>query len=124
MMIEWKENMSAFDFVKAKYEAKECVTEKEAFNEELVYLSTVDQSEGSGRWTEHILCVYSQGDEHYGIKYERGLTESQENYFSDQVPVKLQVKEVTIRKYEICNDFAVKLDAKEINTTKYEEDNH
>lgn len=32
MMVECGMGMSAFDFVKAKYEAKECVTEKEAFN--------------------------------------------------------------------------------------------
>jgi len=102
-MIEWKENMSAFDFVKAKYEAKEKVTEKE-FRGDLRYMSNKNQSQGSGRWTEQILCVYSQGDEHYGIEYEKGLTESQENYFDEQVPVKLKAKEVTITVYEEDND--------------------
>lgn len=103
MMIEWKMGMSAFDFVKAKYEAKEEVTEKE-FKDKLKYNYSKKQSQGSGRWSEQVLYIYSQGDEHYGVEYEEGLTEHQEDYYDEQVPVKLKAKEVTITVYEEDND--------------------
>lgn len=102
-MITWEKDMSAFDFIKAKYEAKEEVTEKEFLHTDLAYCASKEQSEGSGRWDETILCVYSQDDEHYGLWYEKGLTECQEDYFDKQVPKKLKAKQVVITEYEVDN---------------------
>ena len=38
-------------------------------------------SKGSGRWTEHMLTIVKFRDKLYGIEWESGLTENQENEF-------------------------------------------
>lgn len=57
------------------------------YHDDLEFVTT--ESFGSGRWTEHLLDIYSVDGEFVGVEYERGLTEMQENSDLNDVAVKL-----------------------------------
>jgi hypothetical protein len=42
-----------------------------------------------GRWNEEVYYVFKLRGKLYRINYSRGLTESQENYYPDQVAVRV-----------------------------------
>lgn len=64
---------------------------------ELVWCSDEDMSRGSGRWMEHKTALYECQEFYYGIDWDKGLTECQENEYWSQVPKKY--KKVEIKTY-------------------------
>lgn len=66
----------------------------------------IEQQEGGERrWTRSIRSIVCIGGRHFAIWWERGLTEYQDNYYSEQpVEVKLQEyqKTITVRDWVVC----------------------
>lgn len=49
---------------------------------------------GQGRWYEHVTAVFEYKGKYYGLSYDRGLTECQENEYWKQVPKLYEKKQV------------------------------
>lgn len=76
----------------AKIDSGEELSERELSR--LVFDYEFDQAgNGScGRWTEHMNTIVLIGERYFSIKWDRGLTECQENEFENQ-PVEVFKKE-------------------------------
>lgn len=81
--------------LKFAFEHNETISEEDV--RELSYEPDTTYSLGSGRWSEHLFALYKSGDFYYGVQFERGLTECQENEYYKQVPHKFE--RVEIKKY-------------------------
>lgn len=64
---------------------------------EICWASDQSLSNGSGRWMEHKTALYECQGFFYGLDWDQGLTECQENEYWSQVPKKY--KKVEIKTY-------------------------
>ncbi len=78
--------------LKFAFEHNEQISEDDV--RELSYAPDDEYYLGSGRWMEHIVALYKSGDFYYGVKFDRGLTECQENEYCAQVPHKFERIEI------------------------------
>ena len=64
------------------------------------YFGVVYEERGDdGRWSRHMLTVYRIGDKNYALDWNEGLTENQENDYSNQLyEVSVEEVEVTVTK--------------------------
>ena len=93
MNINFKQNIG--EQLKFAFEHNEEISEEDV--RKLSYDTEDECSSGSGRWCEHITALFRSGDFYYGIEFDRGLTEYQENEYWSQVPKKF--KRVEIKKF-------------------------
>lgn len=64
---------------------------------ELIWNSSEYISHGSGRWMKHMTALFEHEGFFYGLDWDRGLTECQEDEYRSQVPKKY--KKVEIKTY-------------------------
>lgn len=81
--------------LKTAYENNEKIPEEVC--RELCWKNGETFSNGSGRWTEYMTVLYECQGFYYGLDWERGLTECQEDEYWSQVPTKY--KKVEIKTY-------------------------
>lgn len=81
--------------LKAAYENDEKISEEVC--KEICWQSDQSLSNGSGRWQEHKVALFECQGFFYGIDWDEGLTERQENEYWSQVPKKY--KKVEIKTY-------------------------
>lgn len=55
---------------------------------------------GEGRWSRHLTAMFEYKGKYYGLDYDEGLTECQENEYWKQVPRLYKKKEVTTYTFE------------------------
>lgn len=55
---------------------------------------------GEGRWHKHVVALFECDGFYYGLKYDRGLTESQENEYYFQIPGKYEKVELRTYTYK------------------------
>jgi len=91
--------------LKLAFELGEEISEVDA--RELTYDPETTHSLGSGRWYEHTVALFKSGDFYYGVRFDRGLTECQENEYWAQVPCKFEQVEIKTYTFkEVKNDQA------------------
>lgn len=90
MEINFKQNIG--EQLKFAFEHNEVISEEDV--RELSYEPDTTFSLGSGRWSEHLFALYKSGDFYYGVQFDRGLTECQENEYYSQVPHKFERVEI------------------------------
>ena len=93
MEINFKQNIG--EQLKFAFEHNEKIAEEDV--RELSYEPDEEYNLGSGRWSESVFALYKSGDFYYGVQFDRGLTECQENEYYKQVPHKFE--RVEIKKY-------------------------
>ena len=87
--------------LKAAYEQK--VKIPEAVSMELCWDSNQTLETGEGRWHKHLVALFECDGFYYGLKYDRGLTESQESEYYSQIPgkyEKIELKTYTYKEVE------------------------
>jgi hypothetical protein len=90
MNINFEQNIG--EQLKFAFEHNENISEEDV--RELSYEPDEMYSLGSGRWMEHLYALYKSGDFYYGVQFDRGLTECQENEYYAQVPRKFERVEI------------------------------
>lgn len=90
MKINFDQNIG--EQLKFAFEHNEEISEEDV--RQLSYEPDECHSLGSGRWSEHIFALYKSGDFYYGIHFDRGLTECQENEYFAQIPHKFERVEI------------------------------
>lgn len=86
-----------------KIDSCEKLTEEEL--QELVWEYEVDKEYGEDhRWTKEVLSIVKLGDRHFGIDWQKGLTEMQENEFHDQPYEVKQIERVVVTKEWVAID--------------------
>ncbi len=84
--------------LKEAYEQK--VEIPEDVSRELCWDTDETLETGEGRWHKHLVAPFKCGDFYYGLKYDRGLTESQENEYYSQIPGKYEKVELKTYTYK------------------------
>ena len=80
------------------YHNKQYISEEAC--REICWESDNEIVHGSGRWTEQVTAVFGYKGKYYGLTYDRGLTECQEDEYWKQVPKmykKIQVVRYTFK---------------------------
>ena len=90
MKINFEQNIG--EQLKFAFEHKEVISEEDV--RELSYGPDETYSLGSGRWSEHVFALYKSGDFYYGVHFDQGLTEYQENEYYNQTPHKFERVEI------------------------------
>ena len=96
MKINFEQNIG--EQLKFAFEHNEVISEEDV--RELSDNPDEEYSICSGRWSEHLYALYKSGDFYYGVKFDRGLTECQENgYYSQTVHKfeKIEIKTFTFK---------------------------
>jgi len=68
--------------------------------QEIVWNRNLCISHGSGRWTESCTALFKCEGFYYGLDFNKGLTEYQENEYEAQVPKKYEKVEVKTYDYK------------------------
>lgn len=66
----------------------------------ICWQSDEEHSHGEGRWTEHVVAMFECDGEYYGLDFDRGLTERQENEYWKQVPKKYEKVQVVTHTFK------------------------
>lgn len=74
------------------YHNKQYISEEAC--REICWDSDDEITHGSGRWTEQVTAIFEYKGKYYGLSYDRGLTECQENEYWKQVPKLYEKKQV------------------------------
>lgn len=83
--------------LKEAYEKNEKISEEDA--REIICNRSLSISHGSGRWMEHKTALFECEGFFYGLEWDQGLTECQENEYWSQVPKKYEKVEVKTYEY-------------------------
>lgn len=84
--------------LKEAYEQK--VKIPEDVSRELCWDSDETLETGEGRWYKHLVALYECDGFYYGLKYDSGLTECQENEYYSQIPGKYEKVELKTYTYK------------------------
>lgn len=84
--------------LKEVYEQKVCIPED--VSREICWDSDETFETGEGRWHRHVVAMFECDGFYYGLKYDRGLTERQENEYYCQIPGKYEKVELKTYTYK------------------------
>lgn len=94
-----------FDYEKDYGEQLACAYQnKQYISEEVCRRICWDRDDtlghGEGRWMKHLTAMFEYKGKYYGLSYDEGLTERQENEYWKQVPKLYEKKQVVRYTFE------------------------